>query len=261
MNLDNFTIISFDQFTGFDRSTGDLELIMDELNDFKLIQEEERVDITGRGGRTIGSLKKNKKVTGSGTNGILSGGSLTTMLGSEIEDGKYKIKFTDRIVVKNNSGVTLEKAVGTAGNEIGMIYVRDANNAFISGGKKFTQTSTTPATGEFSYDPETKTLTFFDGDIVDGTEVMAFYYAEVTGKKISNDANKYSKVLSSFIDVTCQDGCDNLFHGQFIIDRADFSGKFEIAGGSNPSTLGFEFTSLPNLCTGKSDLWDFVLFD
>ena len=64
-----------------------------------------------------------------------------------------------------------------------------------------------------------------------------------------------------FIDVTCQDGCDNLFHGQFIISRADFNGTFDLQGGSDPSTLGFEFTSLPNLCTGKSDLWDFIVFD
>ena len=36
---------------------------------------------------------------------------------------------------------------------------------------------------------------------------------------------------------------------------------FDIAGGSDPATQGFEFTSMPNLCTGKSDLWNFVLFD
>lgn len=97
--------------------------------------------------------------------------------------------------------------------------------------------------------------------MADGTEVIVFYNAKVTGKKITNDANKYSKTLSSFLDVTCQDGCDNIFHGQFIIPRADFSGTFDIAGGSDPATQGFEFTSLPDLCTGKTDLWDFIVFD
>lgn len=261
MNIDKFTITSYDQIIGFDRTNGNLDMILDELSDFSLAQEEEKTDITGKGGRTIGSLKKNKKVTGSGTNGMLSGGALAAMTGSDIEDGEHTIRYTDTITVTNNAGFTTETATGTVGNEIGTIYIRDANNAYISGGKKLTQTSATPATGEFSYDPATKEITFFAGDVADGTEVIAFYDTKVTGKKISNDADKYSKTLQVFIDVTCEDGCDNLFHGQFIIDRADFTGTFDIQGGSDPATQGFEFTSLPDLCTGKSLLWDFILFD
>ncbi len=261
MNIDKFTITSYDQITGFDRTNGSLDMILDELSDFTLSQEEEKTDITGKGGRTIGSLKKNKKVTGKGTNGMLSGGALAAMLGSDIEDGEFEIRYTDTITVSANKGKTTETAVGTVGDEIGTIYIRDENNAYISGCKKLVQTSGTPKTGEFSYDPATKDITFFSGDVADGTEVIAFYDAKVTGKKISNDAHKYSKTLQVFIDVTCQDGCDNLFHGQYIIDRANFSGTFDIQGGSDPSTQSFEFTSLPNLCTGKSDLWDFILFD
>ena len=249
MNIDKFTITSYDQITGFDRTNGSLDMILDELSEFTLSHEEEKADITGKGGRVISSLKKNKKVTGKGTNGMLSGGALAAMLGAEIENGRHRIRYTK------------ETAIGTAGNEIGTIYVRDETNAYISGGKKLTQTSAAPAAGEFSYDPATKEITFFAGDVADGTEVITFYDAEVEGKKISNNADHYSKTLQLFIDVTCQDGCDNLFHGQFIIDRADFSGTFDIQGGSDPATQGFEFTTMPNLCTGKSDLWDFVIFD
>lgn len=262
MNIDKFTITSYDQLTGFSKSTGSLEMIMDELNDFTLSHEEESDPITGKGGRTIATLKKSKKVTGKGTNGMLSGGALAAMVGSEVEDGDYTIRYTDPIVVSADSATTTETAVGTVGNEIGTIYVRDSNKAYISGGKKLTQTSGTPATGEFSYDPSTKTVTFFAGDVPDGTEVIAFYDTNVTGKKISNKSDNYSNTLQVFIDCTCTDGCDNLFHGQFIIERADFNGTFDIKGGSEPSTLSFEFTSLPNLCTGKSNLlWDFVVFD
>ena len=90
MNIDKFTITSYDQITGFDRTNGSLDMILDELSDFKLSQEEEKTDITGKAGQTISSLKKNKKVTGSGTNGMLSGGALAAMLGAEIEDGDGK---------------------------------------------------------------------------------------------------------------------------------------------------------------------------
>lgn len=261
MNIDKFTITSYDQIIGFDRATGSLDIILDELSDFTLSHEEEKTDITGKNGRIISSLKKNKKVTGKGTNGMLSGGALASMLGTEIKDGEHTIRYTDPIIVAANMGITKETAIGTPGNEIGSIYIKDPNNAYISGGRKLTQTSGEPASGEFLYDPASKTITFYDGDVADGSEVIAFYDAKVSGKKISNDSNHYSKTLQVFLDVTCQDGCDNIFHGQFIIDRADFNGTFDIQGGAEPTTLGFEFTSLPNLCTGRSDLWDFVLFD
>ena len=261
MNLDKFTIISYDQLVGFDRTNGSLELIMDELTDCTIAQEEEKVDISGRGGRPIGSLKRNKKTTVSGTNGMLSGGALAAMLGTDIEDGKQEITYTDYIKVSGNKGVTQEVAIGTAGDEIGTIYVRDAEQVFIAGGRKLTQVATAPAaSGEFAYDPSTKEVTFFEGDVADGVEVVAFYKAEVEGKKISNDSTKYSKTLECFIDVTLQDSCDNLFHGQFKFARADFNGTFDIQGGSDPATQGFEFTTLPNLCTGKSDLWDLVVY-
>lgn len=262
MNIDKFTITSYDQLTGFDRTNGNLDMILDELNDFTLSQEEEKVEISGKGGRTIGSLKKNKKVTGKGTNGMLSGGALVATLGADIEDGEFEIRYTDTITVSSNKGSTAETAIGTVGNEIGIIYVRDKNNAYVSGGKKLTQASGSDLkAGEFSYNPSTKEVTFFDGDIADGTEVIAFYDAKVTGKKITNDADNYSKTLKVFLDVTCSDACDNIFHGQFIIDRADFNGTFDIQGGSDPATLGFEFTSLPDLCTRQNDLWEFIIFD
>ena len=260
MNINDITITSLETITALDM-IGKYLFTLDELQNATIANTQETTDITGKQGRLLNTLKRNKAVTVSGNNGMLSGGALATQLGADIEDGTFKIRYTDTIVVNSNKGVTTETAVGTTGNEIGTIYVRDTNNAYISGGRKLTQTSSEPSTGEFSYTPGTKEIKFFAGDIAAGTEVIAFYDAEVTGKKISNDADKYSKTLAVYIDVTCQDACDNLFHGQFIIDRADFSGTFTLQGGSDPSTQGFEFTSLPNLCTGKTDLWDFIVFD
>mgnify|MGYP007025304235 CR=1 FL=1 len=42
MNIDKFTITSYDQITGFDRTNGSLEMILDELSDFTLSHEEEK---------------------------------------------------------------------------------------------------------------------------------------------------------------------------------------------------------------------------
>ena len=70
MNLDKFTIVSYDQIAGFDKQAGMLALVMDEINDFTLSQEEEKKDITGKGDRVIGSQKKNKKASGRDCKGI-----------------------------------------------------------------------------------------------------------------------------------------------------------------------------------------------
>ena len=129
MNIDKFTITSYDQITGFDRTNGNLDLVLDELSDFTLSHEEEKVDITGKAGRIISSLKKNKKVTGKGTNGMLSGGALAAMLGADMESGEYLIRYTDSIFVSSNKGLTKETAIGAVGNEIGTIYVRDTDKA------------------------------------------------------------------------------------------------------------------------------------
>ncbi len=262
MNIDKFTITSYDSILGFDRVNGGLELVMDELTDFTLSQAQETTDITGKGGRIISRLKRNKSVTGSGTNGLLSGGTLAAMLGATVTaDDNYTIHYTDTIKVADNSGITAQKALGTAGSEIGTIYIRNDKNAYVTDGKKLVQVAESPKTGEFTYDAETKKISFFAGDVADGTEVIAFYEASVAGSKISNSADSYSKVLSLYVNCTCQDACDNIFKGQFIIPRADFSGEFDIAGGNEPATQAFNFTSLPDLCTGNSNLWDFILFE
>lgn len=261
MNIDKFSITSWDVMSGFNRGTGNLDFVVDELTDFTLGQTQEDTPITGKGGRQISTLKKNKAVNGSGTNGMLSGGLLAAQVGTDVEDGEYDIRYTDVIIVNGNEGETLETAIGTAGNEIGTIYVRDENQVYISGGTKLTQTAGEPTKGTFSYDPATKKIKFSAGEVADGVEVIAIYNVKKSGKKITNDAEHYSQVLELIIDVTCQDACDNVFHGQFLVDRADFSGEFDLSGGSDPSTHAFSFTSLPNVCTGKTKLWDFIVFD
>ena len=62
MNIDRFTITSYDQLTGFSKSTGSLEMIMDELNDFPLSHEEESDPITGRGGVIYQNICQNKEI-------------------------------------------------------------------------------------------------------------------------------------------------------------------------------------------------------
>ena len=257
INVDKISITQIDQITCFNNAD-ELEFIMDEVQEGSINNTQEKVDITGRGGRKISSLKKNKAVTVSATNGLVVGGALAAQTGTEIEHGTFKVRVTDILTVKSNAAASTKEAVGTVGAEIGTIYKKNENGSL---GDKLTQVASTPKTGEFTYDPKTKAITFFAGDVADGAEVVAFYDVEVESAKISNDSEKYSKVLKMYIDVECQDNCDNVYHGQFIIPRADFNGEFDLQMGGDPTVHAIEAESLAGGCTGSTKLWDFIVYE
>lgn len=254
INMEKLSITQVDQIIAFNNAD-ELEFIMDEVQDTTLSQEEEITDITGRGGRKIGSLKKNKAVTGKGTNGLLVGGALAAMLGSEVSTGKMKIRYTDdSLVAKTNKAKIAKTPVGAVGSEIVGVYIKNKDGSL---GKMFTQHSSTE-TGKFTYS-ETE-ITFHDSEVADGTELVAFYDIEVDAAKVSNESSKYSKTLKLYIDCTAQDTCDRQYHVQFIIPRADFHGTFDIVVGSEPSTMAYEFGALAGGCSGSSNFWDMIVF-
>ncbi len=266
INIDKYTITSFDMLTMFNAAK-ELEFIMDELTDTTISNSEEKGEITGKKGRVVKYLKKNKAVKVSGTNGFIVAGALAAQVGDDnVTVGKNVINVTDAIIF-DGTGTTVattRKAVGTPGNEIGTIYVSDntADAIYLPGCKKLTQVASTPTSGQFTYDPETKTITFAENDVKKGNELYMFYESEVEKSvAIENDSEHFSKVLNGYLDVTCEDACDGLYHGQFIFPRADFSGEFEISGGSDAVTHGFEFDSLPNICSGETKLWRFIVYE
>lgn len=256
IDVSKLSIAQVDQITCFNNAN-ELEFILDELQDTTISNTQEKVDITGKGGRKISSLKKNKTVTVKGTNGLLVGGALAAQTGSEVERGTYRVRITDIMTVASDKASTEKEAVGTAGAEIGTLYKKNANGSL---GDKLTQAASATKAGEFAYDPATKEISLFAGDLADGTEIVAFYDIEVESAKISNDSQTYSKTLKMYIDVTAQDNCDNVYHGQFIIPRADFSGEFELAMGGDPTTHAFEAESLSGGCSGSTKLWDFIVY-
>lgn len=254
IDVSKLSITEIDQIICFNNA-GELEFIMDEIQEGAINNTQEKVDITGRGGRKIGSLKKNKAVTITATNGLLVGGALAAQTGTAVEQGSFKVRKTEVVAINSNKATLTGTPVGTAGAEIGYAYLKNTNGSL---GKKFEQDATASATGKFAY--ATKEITFFAGDIVDGSEIVVFYDEEVVSAKISNDSETYSKTLKMFVDVTAQDNCDNQYHGQFIINRADFSGEFDISMGGDPTVHAIEAESLAGGCSGSTNLWDFIVY-
>jgi hypothetical protein len=258
VNLDKLSITSVELIHGYNNA-GICEFMLDELTETTISNSEDKVDITGKGGRKINSLKKKKSVTVKGTNGVLCGGLLANQTGGKItaiNGATSKVRVVETLIVNSNKATTSETAIGTAGNELVSLNIKIGDSL----GKEFTQVAATPTTGKFTYTPASKEITFFAGDLADGTEILVFYDKEITGRVVTNPSDNYSKKVKIYMDCLASDSCDNLYHVQFEFPRADFNGTFDIAMGDNPTTQAFEFESLAGTCGSNGNLWNMTVF-
>lgn len=253
----DITITSLETITAYSL-TGDYRFTLDELQKGTIANTQEKQDITGKMGRKLSSIKKNKGVTISGDNGMVSGGLMAAQVGNQFVEGATEVLFTDYLVVKSNKAATSYKAVGTAGNEIATVYVRNDNGTI---GKAYTQDATAKA-GKFAYAPDTKEITFNTGEVADGTEIVVSYKRKVEAFVLENAADHYSEKLMLYVDAMGEDKCGNVYRVQFYLPKADFNGEFSLEMGDNQTIHSFEAESLVGAgCAGVgSNLWTYTIF-
>lgn len=273
VNVNDITVTSIETITAFDISSGAFKWVLDELQNATIANTQETTDITGKQGRLLNTLKKNKAVTVSGSNGLISGGLLETQTGSAFEKKMTSVMYPDYLTVANNKATTTYKAVGTAGNEIETIYIRNADGTL---GTALTQDSTVSA-GKFTYDPATREIEFYAGDstaspavpadVEDGAEVAVYYFRKIQANVLENLSDHYSEKVSLYVDAFAEDKCANVYRVQFYIPKADFNGNFDLEFGENQSAHAFEARSLAgSACNGSggsnsgATLWTYTIF-
>lgn len=240
MNVSDITITSLETIDAFDIVTGGYLFTLDELQNATIAQGQEKTDITGKQGRKLSSLKKNKTVTISGRNGIVSGGLLELQTGSKFENRVTEVMWNDYLIVSENKAILTYRAVGTLGNEVEAVYIKNTDGTL---GKTLTQDATA-GDNTFAYDPATKTLTFAEGAIADGTEVVVYYKRQIQASVLNNMSDTYSGKCSLYINALAEDKCANIYRVQFYIPKADFNGEFSIEMGDNQTVHDFEAESL-----------------
>ncbi len=256
MNILDLTITSLETITGFDLVTGNYRFTLDELQNATIANAEEKTEITGKAGRKLSSLKRNKSVTISGTNGLLSGGLLEVQTGGKFENKVTEVLWTDYLTVNTQKANTNFKAVGTKGAEIEALYIRNNDGTL---GELLTQAASVTGTGQFAYKPDTKELSFHT-DVENGTEVVVYYKRKITANVLANGSDRHSEKCSLFIDALAEDKCNNVFRVQFYIPKADFNGEFSIEMGDNQTVHAFEAESLAGACGAGGVLWTYTVF-
>jgi hypothetical protein len=255
MNINDITITSLETITAFDIVTGNYKFTLDELQTASLAQSQESTEVTGKAGRKLAKLKRNKAVTVSGTNGLVSGGLLEMQTGGKFENKATEVLWTDYLTVKSSAANTQWKAVGTTGAEIEALYVRNADGTL---GDELEQAATAAA-GKFTYDPSTKALGFHT-DVADGSEVVVYYKRKITADVIENESDSYSGKCALYIDALGEDKCANVYRIQFFIPKADFSGEFSFEMGDNQTVHAFEAEALAGACGAGGQLWTYTIF-
>ena len=254
MNINDIAITSLEVITGFDILTGNYLFTLDELQNATIANSEEKQDITGKQGRKLTSLKRNKAVTVSGTNGLLSGGLFELQVGNKFVEKATEVMWTDYLTVSGNAAATNFIAVGTTGAEINGIYVKNSNETL---GAKLEQ-SDAVAEGKFTYDPATKALAFSGLD--DGTEIVVYYMRKIQANSLENLSDQYSGKCALYIDALGEDKCSNVYRIQIYIPKADFSGEFSLEMGDNQTVHSFEAEALAGACGTGGALWTYTIF-
>lgn len=185
---------------------------------------------------------------------MVSGGLLELQTGGTFENKVTEVLWTDYLTVSDNASATSYKAVGTAGAEIDGLYTKNSDGTL---GDALEQDATA-ADGKFTYDPETKALTF--SGIDDGTEIVAYYKRKISADTLDNNSETYSGKCALYIDVLGEDKCANVFRIQFYVPKADFSGEFSMEMGENQTVHAFEAEALAGACGAGGTLWTYTIF-
>lgn len=259
INIGDIAITSLDRIMAFDYVTDDFAFELVELQDAKISNTEDKGEVTGKQGRKLTNIKRNKAVAISGTHGLVSGGLLEVQTGSQFvnytsdSDDKAVVMYRDIIKIgADKTATTTYTAIGTAGNEITEVRIIK-NDAEVKRLKA--------SDGAFTYASASKKLTFTESDdVTEGDTIQVHYYREVTGSVLENLSDSYSGKVSMFIDAQGEDMCGNIYHVQFHIPKADFSGNFDLELGGDQVTHAFEAESLAGTCDSNGYLWTYTVF-
>ena len=255
MNINDITITSLETITAFDVVTGQYLFTLDELQNATIEQSQEKTDITGKQGRKLNTLKRNKAVTISGNNGMVSHGLLEKQTGSNFESKVTKVMWTDYMTVLSGKATTAYTAVGTEGAEIIGLYIKNSDGTL---GSELEQDSSATS-GKFTYAPETKELSFYS-DIEDNTEIIAYYERNIDASVLTNMSDTYSGKAELYVDALGEDKCANIYRVQIHFPKADFDGEWSFEMGDNQTIHQFSADALSGACGTRGEFFSYTVF-
>jgi hypothetical protein len=261
LSFDKYAIVSIDSITGFGISTKECLFILDEIKDATLEGGAEIIWSTGKEGRRLSAMKRNKTCSISANNGFIVGGLLAQTIGDENPEEDFtsasiKMPAFERIEVGAGGVVeTAFAATGTIGNEIGYVYKANKDG---SQGQKFAQ-GAAASTTLFSYDPGDKEITLPTGAFNEGDVVIVFYEYLTKGRKYSNKSDNYAGDVYLVCDILVKDVCDgSVQHSKLVMPKVTLDDNFSYAFGNDMAVQAFRAEANSSICSKNREYFYWV---
>lgn len=243
----------------FNLETNYLEAYLEDCLTTNIEMSAEKVYSMGAGGAYITGFSHSRRVPVTITHGYPTSEILAVQSGQDIIIGtNTNVVKVEKLLVTSNTATTTFTALGTAGSELGAIWVLDSSGGFDT---QLLQAGTASAT-EFTYTSGTKTIT--TSGLTDGTYIsVAYNYtADATAQTISFDKDVFAgnkKVVMTGIAV---DNCsDKHYKAQLIFRKMaildGFTYDFEETGDPVVQNMNMEALSS---CSSDT-LMEWVIFD
>jgi len=264
LNFDKYAIVSIDSITGFDLSTKECLFILDEIKDATLEGAAETIWSTGKEGRRLSAMKRNKTCAISANNGFIVGGLLAQTIGDldpeeDFTTASILMPAFERIEVTDPTKVELAFAAqGVTGNEIGWIYKANKDG---SQGEKFAQAASATAT-QFAYDDTDKEITLPTGKFAAGDVVIVFYEYLTKGRKYSNKSDVYAQDCYLVCDIMVKDVCDGtLQHSKLVMPKVTLDDNFSYTFGNDMAVQAFRAEANSSICSKDREYFYWVFPD
>ena len=253
-------------FTATMKNTANTEVLatLDDLKTCGISNEETVVySMGGVGNPYINGFSHSKRATGNMSAATFKNEVMALITGTNASIGAVTVPVNNEVrTVNTNATTSVQTAVGTADAEFVGVYPYNEDG---TRGDKLAQVATVTATGEYSYDSGTKTLTFFAGDFNDGEEVTLFYNAttDAEANTVTNETTTFAKTVRIELDTLVQDACSGEeYAAKLIIFKAKIQGSFafDLAADGDPAELSVDFEALKASCS-NSKLWDLVIIE
>lgn len=247
-----------------DLATKKHKVTLNDLKTFKINGSQETIYSEGQDGAKLAAFDVKKVATISAGNGSVDEGYIALQVGSEVvkvTNGSSILVREEFEVKDGDTTVTLSyKPTGAVGNEVKYIYKADSNGL---PSDSFSQNAAASST-EFSYDPDTKTITLPTAAYSAGDTVIIDYYPIFSEyEEISNDADKFSMSCEVIVDAWFTDLCSEAdVPLQLYLPKGKVSGTIDLSAGDQAAVQGIEIESLAKSCSGDSkNLWILRRYD
>lgn len=245
----------------FDISTGDIEAYLEDVKTSGIEMTAETVyAMGGKGNPYLVGYSHSRRATATVTNALMTSEIFALQSGQPVIVGaNTNVVKRDVLTVNSDTATTTYVALGDADDEIGVAYT-------LVGGvpdEKFTQGASV-ASGVFTYDTGTKTITFNTAEIADGTEIVVYYRytTDATAQTIKFDADKFAGNKKVVFYGLATDGCSkDVFEAQVIFHSAKIGDNWtwDLAADGDPAVQNLDIEAVKG-CADET-LVEIVVFD